>query len=431
MILQMATGQKPALRCHLAAMVSAGFVIVCAAVVAGLGVIATAGGSDQQNFHLPAVLQIREAFPDIDIAGLPTATGPLYHLLVAAISGPLGLSEAGTQVVGALFAAALAALAVWHAESVPTAYLRALAVSPLLLSAFFWQSAIWLLTDDAAILFSMGALILLDRGLTIRRQVAIGVLIAAAVATRQTCLWALVPTMAMCLYSFRHSWRAIVGALARVSVPALAVLVVLVTLWGGLTPPAMRQFNTASQSWTSISFVFAVAAVFAVPVAVATMCANAVRERAMAAASVGLIVAAPAIVFPSAATSSPDESRRGGVVWSVVANFPDVAGRSPILIALAFIGGFACTMVFCVLERRTAIMLASAILALALATAPGAQLYQRYVELPIAMLAVLAIVALANDRQIQRTLPLLCLAGYQALVTAGIVAVPAIRAVSG
>lgn len=393
--------------------------------------ITTAGGKDQQSFHLPSVLQIRETFPGIDVVDLPTATGPLYHLVVAAISGPLGLGEPGTQVVGALFAAALAALAIWHAQAIPTPYLRALAVSPLLLSAYFWQSALWMLTDAAAVLFTMAALILLEHSLPIRRQLAIGVLIAAAVATRQTCLWALVPAVSVCVYSLRdQSWRAVIGASARVSGPALAVLAVLTTLWGGLTPPAMRQFNTASQSWTAISFIFAVAAVFAVPL-VASIRTNLVRERAKVAATVGLLVAAPAIVFPSAATSSPDDSRRGGVVWAVVAKFPGIADRSPILVMLAFIGGFACTLIFYALEKRTAIMLTSAILALTIATVPGAQLYQRYAELPIAMLAVLAIVALAADRQILRTWPLLCLAGFQALATAGIVLMPAIRALSG
>ncbi|WP_072749482.1 hypothetical protein [Rhodococcus maanshanensis] len=426
----MATAKKPTRGAHLSAAVAACTVLACTALVAGLGVIVTAGGRDQRSFHLPSVMRIRDDFPRIDIVDLPTATGPLYHLVVAAISGPFGMGEAGTQIVGALFAAALAALAVWHARSVPTPYGRALAVAPLLLSVYFWQSALWMLTDDAAILFTMAALVLLERTLTTRRQVAIGVLIAAAIATRQTFVWALVPAILACLWSMRgRPWPTRVGALARLCVPGVAVLVALVTMWGGLTPPAMRGFNASTQSWTSIAFTFAVAAIFAVPVLIATMRTDVIRERARVGVAVGAVAALAASVFPSAATSFPDDSRRGGVVWAVVAQVPDVAGRSPILVILAFIGGFACTVVFFILERRTAIILASALCALAVATAPGAQLYQKYAELPIGMFAVLAIVALFADGQIRRTWPLLGLAGFQALLTIGVVVMPIVRAV--
>lgn len=418
-------------RRYSSAAAAAGLVLVCTSLVAALGVVATAGGNDQQSFHLPSVTQIRDEFPHINIVDLNTATGPLYHLVVAAISGPLGFGEAGTQIVGALFAALLAALAVWHARNVPTAYWRALAVAPLLLSAYFWQSALWMLTDDAAILFTMAALIMMERDLTVRRQVAIGVLIAAAIATRQTFVWTLVPAVLACLHCLHgQPWSTKFRALARMTVPGVAVLAVLVALWGGLTPPAMRGFNAsgAAQSWISVAFTFAVAAVFAVPVLLATMRTGVIRDHARIAATVGVVVSLPAVVCPSAATSFPDDSRRGGVVWSVVAEFPDLAGRAPILVALAFIGGFACTIVYFLLDRRTAIILSSSLLALAVATTPASQMYQKYVELPIEMIAVLAIVALFIGGRLRHSWPLLGLAGFQALATVGIVVVPVLQA---
>jgi hypothetical protein len=415
---------------YLPALCASAIVLICTAAVASLGAVTTAGGNDQRAFHLPSVLMIRDSFPTIDIIGLPTATGPLYHLLVAAISGPFALGEAGTQLVAAVFAAALAGLTVQHAQSLPTTQMRLLAVSPLLLSAYFWQSALWMLTDDAALLFAMGALILLGRTLTTRRLIVIGVLITAAIATRQTTVWILAPAIAMCWYEFRdRSWRSSVGATAWVSVPGILTLAVLMALWGGLTPPAMRQFNAATPSWTSISFTFAVAAIFAVPILAATRRAG--ERHLPTAALVGTVAAAPAIVFASAATSFPDDSRRGGVVWSLVAHFPDISGRSPLLAALAFVGGFAGTLVFHALDRRTAIMLASGLTALAIAIAPGSQLYQKYAELPVAAMAVLAIVALGHGRGFRRSWPLWSLTSYQALSTAGIVAVPILRALSG
>ncbi|WP_460730105.1 hypothetical protein [Nocardia heshunensis] len=411
------------------------FVVVVglAAIVAATGVVVTAGGNDQRAFHWPSVEQLRHSFPHLDLVGLNTATGPLYHLVVAAISGPLGLGEHGTQIVGALFAGCLAALAVWQARSLPTWYLRGLAVAPLLLSAYFWQSALWMLTDDAALVFALAATGLMIAAPTTRRQVAIGLLVAAAIATRQTFVWLLVPAVLSCVDPVRprdDPKSALRGAVL-VAVPGVVVLGWLILLWGGLTPPAMRQFNAANPSWTAIAFTFAVAAIFAVPVLVATTSFAVVREHLVAGVVTGLIVAAPALVFRSAATKFPDDSRRGGVLWTVVGQLPDVAGRSPVLAVAAFVGGFACTALFFVLERRSAVIIAAALIALAVVTAPGSQLYQKYAELPIAMLAVLVIAELARTRAPVRIWPLAGLAAFQLVATAGIVGVPVLRAVGG
>ncbi|MFE3189493.1 hypothetical protein ACFXHA_10830 [Nocardia sp. NPDC059240] len=411
------------------------FVVVVglAAIVAATGVVVTAGGNDQRAFHWPSVEQLRNSFPHLDLVGLNTATGPLYHLVVAAISGPLGLGEHATQVVGALFAGCLAALAVWQARTLPTWYLRGLAVAPLLLSAYFWQSALWMLTDDAALVFAMAATVLMIAPATTRRQLAIGVLVAAAIATRQTFVWLLVPAVLSCVDPVhpRQDPKAALRGAVLVAVPGVAVLVALVALWGGLTPPAMRQFNAANPSWTAIAFTFAVAAIFVVPVLAATTQVALVREHLVAGTVTGLIVAVPALVFPSAATKFPDDSRRGGVLWTIVGKLPDVAGRSPVLAVAAFVGGFACAALFFVLERRTAVIMAAALIALAVVTAPGSQLYQKYAELPVAMLTVLVIVEVARTRELPRTWPLAGLAVFQLVATAGIVGVPVLRAVSG
>ncbi|MVU77331.1 hypothetical protein GPX89_08735 [Nocardia sp. ET3-3] len=420
-------------RSYLPAAGAFALVVGLAAVIAATGVIVTAGGNDQRAFHWPSVLQIRGSFPHLDVVGLNTATGPLYHLAVAAIAGPLGLGEHGTQVVGALFAGCLAGLAVQYARSVPTWYLCALAVAPLLLSAYFWQSALWMLTDDAALLFAMAAMILMIADPTTRGRVAVGVLVAAAIATRQTFVWLLAPAVLSCVDPVRprHARRATLRDAALVAVPGVVVLAGLIVLWGGLTPPAMRQFNAANPSWTAIAFTFAVAAIFAVPVLAAVADAAAVRAHLAAEIVTGVVVAVPALVFRSTATKFPDDSRRGGVLWTLVGKLPALDGRSPVLAVLAFAGGFACAAVFFVLERRTAVVMAAALVALAVVTAPGSQLYQKYAELPIAMLSVLVIVAVARTGRLSRTWPLAGLATFQFVATAGIVGVPVVRALGG
>lgn len=103
------------------------------------------------------------------------------------------MSESGTQFSASFFAAALAALAVWYAGSVTEPALRVLALAPLLLSPYFWESALWMLTDAAALLFAFAAFaMLLRRGpMDALGSLSAGLLLAAAVATRQTYVWSL------------------------------------------------------------------------------------------------------------------------------------------------------------------------------------------------------------------------------------------------
>ncbi|MCC5582549.1 hypothetical protein IMZ11_43890, partial [Microtetraspora sp. AC03309] len=58
----------------------------------------------------------------------------------------------------------------------------------------------------------------------------------------------------------------------------------------------------------------------------------------------------------------------------------------------------------------------------------GGQLYQKYVELPIAGLALIVICALSASGRVRRHWPLAALATLQTLLTVGIVVVPIVSA---
>jgi hypothetical protein len=410
--------------------IAAIIVFGCSMGVALCGIVATAGGVDQQGFHLPAVRHLLATAPALDVVGLPTATGPLYHLMVAAVAGPAGVADAGIQIVGALFAAALAAMAVRHVRVLPDPAHRLLAVAPLLLSAYFWQSALWMLTDDAAVLFGLAAVLVALSGTTRRQQVGAGLLIAAAIGTRQNFVWLLAPVCAYYLIALADQPAAARGAaLARVGAPGLATLALLIWLWGGLTPPAGREFNAAAHSPTALAYAAAVTAVFALPILLSVVDGWApLRRHLPAAVTVGLLAAAPAVIFTSNATTAPDQSRRGGLVWSLVAAAPDVMDRSPMLVALAFLGGAVTTLLCLALPRSLAVLLSVSVLALATVTAAGAQLYQKYVELPLGMLALVIITQLFAAGRIRRNWPLAALAVLQAVITAAVVGLPILRA---
>ena len=405
--------------------------VVCAVAVAvsASGVVATSAGVDQRQYHWVTIQYFREIFPRIDIVNVDTATGPLYHLIVAAVSGPLHLGEFGTQCLSSFFAAGLAALAVWYVGIVTEPVLRVLAVAPLLLSPYFWESALWMLTDAAALLFAFAAFVLL-----LRREsmdgvgcVSTGLLLAAAVATRQTYVWSLVPAMAVIWYQHRESGSGtkLLRVLA-VAAPALVVLAGLVALWHGFLPPRFHEMNAANRSWLSPTYCAAVAAVFFVPISLATYGRG--RPRLSTTLGAGAAVALPALVWTSSATTGTDNARRGGLIWESVEHTPLLDGRSLLLTLLAFAGGCSICHVLLLLDNTTAILIGTGLVSLAATMTAGGQLYQKYFELPVAAMALIAICALAANGAIERRWPLVGLAALQALLTAALVAGPVITA---
>ena len=399
-------------------------VSVLSAIVAASGVIATAGGEDQRLFHWVTVAHFREDFPSIDIADVQTATAPLYHLIVAAASGVLGLSEGGAQFIGSLFAAALAAVVLWFAGTVVTGWRRILVTLPLLLSPYFWQSALWMMNDAAALLFAFLAFVAALR-LTgsARGQLITGLLLAAAVATRQTYVWAVVPVVGLMLLQTQGRPMAVrAAAVARATAPALVVVAILVAAWQGFIPPPFREINAATRSWVSLSYCLAVAAVFLGPVLIATSWRR--RAAPRVATCVAIAATVPALVFTSAATVAPNDMRRGGIIWSAVAHGPVVMDRSLVLAALAALGAWVICQLVSQLPLQVGVLWTGGVGALAITMCAGGQLYQKYFELPIAALTVILVCALIAAGRLARYWPLALLSVVQLVLTAGIVVKP-------
>mgnify|MGYP006876022086 CR=1 FL=1 len=395
-------------------------VVAATAVVAWRGVVVTAGGRDQTLFHLPTIQKFRAEFPQLNVVDVATATGPLFHIVIAAIAAAFGLGVAATQIAGSLFAGAAAATATSVAGE-RTVGDRLLIVAPLLLSAYFWQSALWLNTDDAALLFTLVALALLARRQPDAMSFAlIGAAAAAAVATRQTNAWVLVP-IGLTALVFGADLRGRLVAGFAGCLPATLVLAYLVHAWGGFTPPAFAELNGIAGSGAALSYGLALAGFFGLPILLATGGVPARRHLGLGAV-VGVLGAIPAVVFPSWTTA--DETRRGGWLWTAVDRFPAIADRSPLLIAGAVFGGIVATLVLARIERRLALIVASSYLAAAVVFTFGSRLYQRYFELPLAALALLTLAWLFANGAIVRRWPLLGLAAAQAVLLAGIVGYP-------
>jgi hypothetical protein len=233
--------------------------------------------------------------------------------------------------------------------------------------------------------------------------------------------------MAVIWYQHRESdSRTRLLRVLTVAAPAVFVLAGLVALWHGFLPPRFQEMNAASRSWLSPTYCAAVAAVFFVPISLATYGRG--RPRLLTTLGAGVAVASPALLWTSSATAGSDNSRRGGLIWESVAHTPLLDGRSPLLVLLAFAGGCSICHVMVALDRAVGTLVVAGFAGISVTMTVGGQLYQKYFEMPVAALALMAICALAANGAIERRWPLVTLAMLQVMLTIALVVKPIIGA---
>ncbi|RME22417.1 MAG: hypothetical protein D6798_15830, partial [Deltaproteobacteria bacterium] len=207
---------------------------------------------DERLFHHPTIQAFAAALPRPDLSDYPSATGPLYHLLLAPIcawSGDSLLALRLATLALALAGLVLVAALVVRSSSAPWWGLSLLLL-PLGLSPYFLGPAVRLSTDDAALTFVVLALLALDRARRRDWDPAVMLLAATAAAaallTRQVHGWlvgvlALAPWIPAPRVGHRPSTRRL--AAAATSVVPVAAFAPLVALWGGPTPPSFAEHD--------------------------------------------------------------------------------------------------------------------------------------------------------------------------------------------
>ncbi len=325
---------------------------------------------DQDGYHLPVVAAMRAQWPAIDIVRYDAATAPGYHALLAAtveLTGgaedALGAGKPRMLVVNALLGLAL--LLVVHATAaalLPGARggWHALAlVLPFACSQYVLGGAVWLTTDNAALLFALlalgGAALF---AATPARSLRLGLWATLAVAVRQIHVWTAAPiAFAGLLRSplarflpaalrdettqTPRAWRHLVVACLAASLP-VALLAVFVALWGGLLPrtagvveeAAERiAFHDAGPNPATPAVALSLAAVFGVfflPGVAGTLRRTTVRPGVVLA----VVVAAGLAAALLPRTDYLWRERAYGPLWEVVRRVPAPGGRSLVLLAL-------------------------------------------------------------------------------------------------
>lgn len=336
---------------------------------------------DEDLFHLPTVLGFARALPRPDLSDYASATGPLYHLMLAplaAMSGEnlllLRLATAAMSLVMLVLAARLLA-----GRATAPAPLLALALLPLALSPYVLGPAVRLSTDNAALMWVVATLVVLDRAPgppPWRTLLLAGALAAAATLTRQIHGW-LVGLLV--LAALPHPTGFQPARLLPALLPVLA-LAPLVLLWGGLTPPSFSEHQGGLDPHVGLTEL-AVLGGLALPWAPWLW---AERSAALALGSLAL-GAVLLLLFPIPWVEDP--LRYGGSLWRAASLLPDLLGSTALFWVLVPTGLLA----LATLLRRAwwtgDLLPAAATLLFLVANLASARAYQKYYE-PFLLLAL-------------------------------------------
>ena len=370
---------------------------------------------DQRKYHEPVIDRMVRQWPRIDITNHASATAPGYHLMMAYVARFVSDRRAVVQLASSVLSLGLL-LVVWSYAAREVGSWRALAlVLPVLGSSYVLGAAIWLTTDNAALFFV--CLVLGGAAFGPARPTALlrgGLAAACAVFIRQIHIWVVAPLGLVALLASplgrwappvlrepdeaRSSWRPLVAGGLAVAAP-LALLVVFVILWGGLTPPVYADLHDAGTNPASFAVALALVGLFGVfflPALVA-------KESWMRWDRAATIAVGIALLLSLAVPTAYDfeAGRRGGAIWELVRRMPVVADRSLVLPPLAALGALILLWGWrgaCRRGRgRQASILVLAMAAWLLAQSVNTQAWQRYFE-PMILIALAWLAALAAPR---------------------------------
>ncbi|MEE9128741.1 MAG: hypothetical protein V3T84_01895 [Phycisphaerales bacterium] len=354
---------------------------------------------DQRKYHEQTILAFAEQWPIVDLVNYPSATSPGYHLLMALVARYMSHDLVVLQFASGLLSFGLL-LVVWgygarHARAWPALGL----VLPLVASSYVIGSGIWLVTDNAGLLFvclALGGAMMVQP--TAMRTARWGLYATCAAGIRQIHVWVAAPVILAALlgsplgrYAPRHLCSGLKQTLTMsvlfATLPVLLLPLVMVglfiLLWGGLTPPAYAGLHTTGFAPVSSLVALALVGSFGIFFLPAfcpkwTDILNIDRWLVVAV----ILAVAVSLIFPTSYEQSL--GRWGGAIWVLVGRMPDVAGRSIVFPPLAALGAVVLVHAWRAAGRagraREATVLLLSLLGWMIAESVNTQSGQRYCE---------------------------------------------------
>ncbi len=317
--------------------------LILPAVLTGL--IGPSEAWDQDFYHRPVVHILSAQLPTPNFNDFGSATTPGYHLVLAVLHR-VGASDLELRLFSSLFGLAAAVVFCRVVTRLSNEAFGAVASAVLLLMPYVMSSAVFLTTDDLALLaliLALAAAIDSARvGSTTPTLVRSAVWSCAASVVRQVLLWtAGLPFLAVLLRwlagNERHPLRALMWATIAM-LPALALVGWFVWSWGGLVPPGFQRTVSAGINPATPIYALALVSCWGACIAAAhPQFFRALRSRSALLCGLGALLAALLVV--TTPDAPPLGTRWGGIVWNVAGRFPVIGGRSIVLVPMALVGG--------------------------------------------------------------------------------------------
>jgi hypothetical protein len=366
---------------------------------------------DQDNYHVPAVLQIRAHWPMLDLdKDVFSAVAPGYHWFLAGVSRIVGAELPMLRAINlAVSLLALTFLFSWSCR-----YLRpmdsAILLLPLAASNFFVKAAAWVVTDNPALFLASIVLLGVLRRPTLTGVAYLGMAATGASFVRQTNAWLAGPLLLH--WSLSIYWRKSRESAPRkamalaLSLGPIILIAWLYATWHGLVPPrwqeAAFQISTCAIAYQLVVFLVFSPFLFGF----AGLCREIGRLNRwtfLASLAIGLTVA-----VASPTSYSYPEGRWGGYLWTIVGYAPSVWERSTFFLLLSPLGALALAGVWSRLKRESAPYTANvwifSVICWSATFIVNRQVFHRYFEpmLLIFLVAALAASSYGNLDRAQR-----------------------------
>jgi hypothetical protein len=300
----------------------------------------TQQGHDMQEHHLPQVNTfIARPFSIFDYPANAAST-PGHHIALAWIARILGYSSIADttypiRLINALFGVAVVIVAwITFYSRASTSWKASILTVPLAFSSYVLFAAIWINTDDGALLWYELVVAIAASNITL--PLAAVLLCSALVMWRQIYL----PVTGI----FVLSWLAKKRTLRSLPVPVLATVApaaivgIYYWYWKGLVPPNFKSFNDVRfQFATPLSALALIGLVLPFyfgylywPIS------KLLRLRPRAVLCITMGVAAAWCLGPT--DHSVEWGRWGGVVWTLALHAPSFGAHSFAVLCLAIVG---------------------------------------------------------------------------------------------
>ena len=353
---------------------------------------------DENRCYFPAVEQLREKFPFVDLVeDSLSANPPGYTQLLAALSVLSGESTLSTRLWHTLICAAAATSVACAFKTAfgQTGYIYAL---PLVFSPYYLKQACVLSTDVIAVSLSgIAFLLLLTSNTRSAAMLTAGGLSVLAIYCRHIAAWVLVPSACVTMMRyFNRSSRIFVWPLVASMAFGCILLTWFVTSWDGFVPPRF-QMQVAGGGLSGMIYAVALFAVFS-PFFLRSEAWLEGRDdfNGMAVAVIGgttLFLLAPS-------TWNPNEGRWGGILWTIGRFSPAFWERALLFLPLSILGIYSFARVFRTLyshRRESAFIWLAGFCGWLATTIPNHLAFHRYFEPPVLLFLGTASALIARE----------------------------------